>query len=131
MNKFLCIVSVLLFPLLAKASEQELLRCTRGGTFIGSPMYTLSTVENPGVPIRYFLKMVPMNPNVRPTYLEIPRPIHYGDTWIATKDVGRSGYAHLYSRGSVTLLDVNLFLARERGMNTNGPLGNYSCATPR
>ena len=111
----------------SRAAERELLRCVRNPHFLGAPVYTLSVDEHPRTPSRYYLKMIPLNPMVRPVYLEISIPVHYDNTWLATKDMGRSGFALLYARGSVTLLDVNLFIPQYRAMNTQGPIRDYRC----
>ena len=128
MNKHLLLFLGLGLPGQAWSMETEMLRCVRGGRILGAPVYSLVEVDS--APLSYYLKMKPQNPTVRPSYPKIPRPVHYGNTWIATKDMGRSGYAHLYSRGGLSVLDVNLFQPRDRQMNTPRPLTDYRCIVP-
>lgn len=130
MKRYLMVILGLCLPAQAWSLETEMLRCVRSGRILGAPVYSLVNLDSPAVPRSYYLKMTPQNPTVRPSYVKIPRPVFYGNTWIATKDSGRSGYAHIYSRGALTVIDVNLFQPRERHMNTPGALTSYRCSVP-
>lgn len=129
--KIILFLAAMVVAPLSHAAEKELLRCTRDSHALGAPVYAITEQGSPGNPSRFFLKLIPLNPTVRPVSLEIAPPIHYADTWIATKDVGRSGYAHLYAHGNTTLVDVNLFQVRYRGLNTRGPVQDYRCMPSR
>lgn len=109
--------------------QVELLRCTQKDHRPGAPAYVVSVIPThlPSIPSTFLLTKVPVNPNATQVSAEIPMPLEYGDVLVVTKNSGRSGYAHLYSNGDTTVIDINLFQMRETGINTDGPLTDYYC----
>jgi hypothetical protein len=51
----------------------------------------------------------------------------YGNTYIATENFGRSGYAHFYASldSSKSMIDINRF--GDTSLNTFGPITNLIC----
>lgn len=110
----------------ASAATHTLVTCT--GDLLGAPGYSVEVVDaDGGSPARYRLVKRPNNPAFGPYTVDVPyeRALRYGDAFILTLDRGRSGYAHLYTRGEVTVIDVNLF--EQTDINSNGPKTNYTC----
>ena len=121
------LISLLSIPANA-ATEQDLLKCRHVGILLATPSYvfTVDRAEGAGRE-KFYLKKVFLNPTAAPLAVEMPRPLIYGNTWITTKNQGRSGNSHIYSNGNVAVIDINLFQARETGINTNGAVTDYVC----
>lgn len=109
------------------AEARTILTCQYTGPLLGAPQYSLMVEDSDGGPNRYYLALVPQNPMADIHMMDVPAPVRYGNAWIVTRDMGRSGYAHLYSNGKTTVIDINLFQAGDRGLNTSGPQTDYEC----
>lgn len=118
---------VLLSPQAFSAEARSILSCRYTGTLLGAPQYALMVEDADNGPARYYLALVPQNPTADIQMLSVPSPLRYGNTWIVTRDMGRSGYAHLYSNAGLTVIDINLFQPGDRGFNTSGPRTDYEC----
>lgn len=111
--------AVLLFA--GAAHAQDTLSCTPEDGHLGAPSYRLTVETN-----RATFALVPPNPAVRPVTIAEGQVLRYGETTIFTANFGRSGYAHLFHRGSVVVIDVNRFGQAQTG--TGQALTRYQCS---
>lgn len=119
-----CAVSSMAFA----AGRQTLLTCQ--SPLLEKPRYAIE-VSDDDFAATYLVKY-PAG-GAAPASVEISgqsQVMGYGNTYIVTENLGRSGYAHLYAdvgRG-VALIDINMFL--DRSLNTSGPELSYKCEVP-
>ena len=110
------------------AEAQAVLTCTATGGLVGAPSYR---IEVEGAEASLYKVFV--NPTQRPIRVaSTARIIRYGSVTIFVADLGKSGYALVYSNeaaGRATaVIDINLPTRRE--LSTQGPITTYACARP-
>lgn len=128
MSKIIVLIALLTIPSLSRASEstQDILECT--SSLLGAPSFKILSVESAEGLRSYRIVKKVNNPLYGPYILDVSTSAvtYYGGAFILTVNHGRSGYAHVFSHGDVSVIDIDLFLNDD--LNTNGPLTNFKCS---
>ncbi len=131
MTRFATLLAILITTFLWNAyaradSIREITRCT--SDLLGGAAYIVRHIDpDDGTPFYRINKVAPRLEGSDLGFLDVKAQdvVRYGDALVVTVNRGRSGYAHLYSRGGTTLIDMNLFRAGD--FNTDGPNVRYQC----